>query len=144
MSRELSVTGLLMMAIALTGLLASQWLFSRNLAVLIVQCGALVLIIWARVVFGRRSFHFTSDATSGGLITNGPYHIIRHPIYTGACVIGWAAAFAHWSLMAATLAVLLTLGAVVRMLCEERELLERYPAYEAYSRVTKRMIPYIF
>ena len=45
----------------------------------------------ARVTFGRRSFHAAANPTAGGLVTTGPYRIIRHPIYTAACLFGWGA-----------------------------------------------------
>jgi protein-S-isoprenylcysteine O-methyltransferase Ste14 len=40
----------------------------------------------ARVTFGRRSFHAAANPTAGGLVTTGPYRLIRHPIYTAACL----------------------------------------------------------
>lgn len=45
---------------------------------------------WARLTFGRRSFHASAVPTAGGVETRGPYRFIRHPIYTAACVIGSA------------------------------------------------------
>ena len=42
------------------------------------------------------------------------------------------------------LGVLLIGGAVARMLCEERLIIDVYPEYRDYARATKRMVPYIF
>ena len=39
---------------------------------------------------------------------------------------------------------LVLLGAIVRMLCEERLVVAAYPAYREYARGTKRMVPYVF
>ena len=39
--------------------------------------------------------------------------------------------------------MLISLGAVVRMLCEEHLLVRQYPEYAEYARTTKRMIPHV-
>ena len=101
-------------------------------------------MIWARMTFGHRSFHASADPTEGGLVTTGPYRFIRHPIYTAACLFGWAGAVSNWSAPAAVLGAMMTVGAIVRMLCEERLVVERYPEYREYARTTRRMVPFIF
>jgi protein-S-isoprenylcysteine O-methyltransferase Ste14 len=132
------------MGVAMGGLLLTHSLLSPSPVVIAVQCAAFGLMLWARATFGRRSLHASADPTAGGLVTTGPYHFIRHPIYTAACLFGWAGIVANWSLVAAMLGVLLFVGAVGRMLCEERLVTEMYPAYRDYAKVTKRMLPYAF
>ena len=134
----------MMMALALGGLVLCHSLFSRSAVVLGVQCAAVALMIWARVTFGRRSFHPSANPTTGGLVTTGPYRLIRHPIYTAACLFGWAGVLAHWSAINGFLGVILLAGAFIRMLCEERLVAIAYPTYREYARATKRMVPYIF
>ena len=58
---------------------------------------AFLLILWARVTFGRRSFHVVANPTEGGLVTSGPYRYIRHPIYAAICLFTWVGVAAHWS-----------------------------------------------
>ena len=101
-------------------------------------------MVWARVTFGRRSFHAAANPTAGGLVTTGPYRIIRHPIYTAACLFGWGAIVVQRSLVSVALGILLLLGALIRMICEERLVKQKYPEYIEYAKVTKRMIPYLF
>jgi protein-S-isoprenylcysteine O-methyltransferase Ste14 len=48
------------------------------------------------------------------------------------------------SLVSIGLALLLTAGALVRMLCEERLVEQRYPEYREYASKTRRMIPFLF
>lgn len=144
MLKTLSLAGLLLMAGALLGLLAIQSLLASSPFGLAVQAAAIGLMIWARVTFGRRSFHGAANPTPGGLVTTGPYRFIRHPIYTAGCLFGWAGVASHWSLPAAALGIVLILGAVIRMLCEEKLVTEAYPDYRRYAASTKRMVPHVF
>lgn len=101
-------------------------------------------MVWARVTFGKRSFHAAASPTAGGVVTTGPYRYLRHPIYTAICWVVWPPAIAAGSALPIACAALITAGAMARMLCEEYLLVRQYPDYENYARVTKRMIPYVF
>jgi len=140
----LSLAALLLMVVAVLGLLATNSLLARTPEGIAVQVAALLLIVWARLTFGRRSFHASADPTPGGLVTTGPYRFIRHPIYTAACLFVWAGVLLNWSVLAGLLGVVLLVGAFVRMLCEERLVVAAYPEYREYARSTKRMVPYVF
>jgi protein-S-isoprenylcysteine O-methyltransferase Ste14 len=142
--RLISILGLMIMVAAMLGLWYDHALYSPTPIVIGVQAAAICLVIWARITFGRRSFHAAANPTEGGLMTKGPYRFIRHPIYTAACVICLAGILAHPSIVSITLGALLFVGTLMRMLTEERLVTERYPAYREYARVTKRMVPYVF
>ena len=142
--KTLSLAALLLMVVAVLGLLATNSLLARTPAGIAVQVAALLLMVWARLTFGRRSFHASADPTPGGLVTTGPYRFIRHPIYTAASLFIWAGVLSNRSVLAASLGVLLLVGAIVRMLCEERLVVAAYPEYRDYARTTKRMVPYVF
>lgn len=144
MGKAVSLVSFVVMVLALLGLLMSDSLFSPSPAVIAVQCLAGLLMLWARWTFGRRSFHAAANPTAGGLVTSGPYRFIRHPIYTAVCLFGWAGVVHGGSVLALLLGLLLLAGALGRILSEERLLVETYPEYQAYARVTKRMIPYLF
>jgi protein-S-isoprenylcysteine O-methyltransferase Ste14 len=142
--RNMSLAALLIMALALTGLLVRGVFFPSQPVAVIAEVAAVALMAWARLTFGHRSLQAAADPTAGGLVTTGPYRYIRHPIYTAACLFGWSGILANWSLINIVLGVLLIAGAIGRMLCEERMLIEAYPEYRAYARATKRMVPYVF
>ena len=129
---------------ALIGLYKIGVLFTAQPIAIALQLMAIGLMVWARITFGRRSFHAAANPTAGGLVTTGPYRFIRHPIYTAACLFGWASIVVHWSLVSIAFGILLLLGALMRMLCEEQLVKQKYPEYVEYARVTKRMVPYLF
>ena len=132
------------MVAGIAGLVQSHALLSTSPLVLGAQAVAVALMVWARITFGRRSFHAAADPTAGGLVTTGPYRFIRHPIYTAACLFCGAGLLAHASVSAVLFGGLLLAGAFMRILPEERLLVQRYPAYREYARTTKRMVPYVF
>jgi protein-S-isoprenylcysteine O-methyltransferase Ste14 len=144
MLKVISMLGLVVMIGALIGLYKIGVLFTAQPIAIALQLIAVGLMVWARVTFGRRSFHAAANPTAGGLVTTGPYRFIRHPIYTAACLFGWASIVVHWSLVSIAFGILLLLGALVRMICEERLVKQKYPEYVEYARVTKRMVPYVF
>ena len=104
----------------------------------------MLLMLWARVTFGRRSFHASADPTEGGLVTSGPYRYIRHPIYTAVCLFSVAGALTVRTPPAFAWTALVFAGGIGRMLCEETLLRARYPEYVDYARRTARMVPFIF
>jgi protein-S-isoprenylcysteine O-methyltransferase Ste14 len=144
MLKVVSIGALLLMVLAVAGLVATDSLVSPSPVVIGVQCLAVALMLWARMTFGGRSFHAAANPTAGGLVTTGPYHFIRHPIYTAACLFCWAGVAAHLSVVAVLLGVLLFIGGLVRMLSEEHLVTQAYPEYRQYAETTKRMVPYLF
>jgi len=144
MLRAVSIIGYVGMVGGCVALLLTQCLFSLNPLVIVLQLAALWLGGWARITFGRRSFHVVANPTTGGLVTTGPYRLIRHPIYTAVSLFVLAGAAAHASWSAAGWGALVLAGALVRMLCEEKLLVAMYPAYSQYAATNWRMIPYVF
>jgi protein-S-isoprenylcysteine O-methyltransferase Ste14 len=144
MLRILSIIGLLVMIVGVAGLWKLGVLFTTQPVAIAIQALAVALLIWARITFGRRSFHAAANPTAGGLVTSGPYHYIRHPIYTAACLFGWAAIITHFSLASVVCGVLMLVGSLARMFAEEHLVRQTYPEYIEYARVTRRMLPGIF
>jgi len=144
MLKALVLVGCVGMAAGLIAQFATRNLLSSAPVAIAVQTGAVVLVLWARVTFGRRSFHVASNPTEGGLVTSGPYRYIRHPIYTAVCLLSGAGAVAHWSWAGGLLSGLVLGCALVRMFCEEVMVAARYPEYRQYAATTWRMVPYVF
>jgi len=85
MLKNLSIIGYVGMIAGLLGLLAMRNLFSSSPLIISVQVVAFLLFLWARITFGRRSYHVVANPTDGGLVTSGPYRYVRHPIYAAMC-----------------------------------------------------------
>jgi protein-S-isoprenylcysteine O-methyltransferase Ste14 len=99
--------------------------------------------IWARVHIGR---NWGSPMTQKGepeLVTSGPYHLVRHPIYSGILTAGAGTAVALswlWLIAVGLAGIYFLYSATV----EERYLTEHFPdTYPAYRHSTKMLVPFI-
>jgi protein-S-isoprenylcysteine O-methyltransferase Ste14 len=142
--KTLSILGYVGMIGVLIALAVSRELFSRAPAVIALQVVGAALFLWARVTFGRRSYHVVADPTAGGLVTSGPYRYIRHPIYAGLLLVIAAGMVANGSPRAYLLGSVALMCALVRIYCEEKLVAERYPEYRAYAARTWRLAPLLF
>jgi protein-S-isoprenylcysteine O-methyltransferase Ste14 len=108
-----------------------------------LQILGLLIVAWARLTFGIRSFHFAATPTQGRLVTNGPYRYVRNPIYSGASLIIVSGLAVHFTIGSLVLAIMAVGALITRMMCEERLLLLVYPEYQDYARKTPRLIPFL-
>jgi protein-S-isoprenylcysteine O-methyltransferase Ste14 len=139
----LSTPVFLVLLLAVVALAFTRSLLGHGPLTLGLQAAAILLMIWARVTFGLRSFHYAANPMGGGLVTTGPYRFVRHPIYAAILLFVWTGVAANWSLQAAGLGLVATLMTVLRMLLEESLVVERYPEYADYARRTRRVIPFV-
>ncbi len=100
--------------------------------------------IWARVHIGRNWGTPMTQKDEPELVTSGPYHLVRHPIYTGILVAGVGTAVAlSWLWLSAV--VLAGVYFVYSATVEERFLTEQLPDdYPAYKGSTRMLVPFIF
>ena len=121
---------------------AARW-WLKGAGALLVFAGAFLIVHAARAL-GSGLTPFPKPAEEGQLVDDGPYAVVRHPVYTGGILFaaGISLALAPWALVpAAVLAVVWALKASV----EERFLVARYPGYDGYrQRMRYRLIPYVY
>jgi len=129
---------------AVFALLFRHELFATRPAPVALQAIAALLMLWARLAFGLRSFHAGADPASGVLITKGPYRWVRHPIYTAILLFVWTGALSHAGGVSVLMAAVASGAIAARIGAEEPLLAERFPEYAAYAARTKRVIPLVF
>ncbi len=106
-----------------------------------------IFLRWYSIIqLGR---FFTIDvaiAADHQIVDSGPYRFVRHPSYAGALLafVGFGLVMRNWvSLLALTAPIFLAF--LYRINVEERALLEAFgDRYRAYTRRTKRLIPFLY
>ena len=100
--------------------------------------------IWARMHIGRNWGTPMTQKDEPELVTSGPYHLVRHPIYSGILVAGFGTAVAlSWLWL--TPVVLASAYFLYSATVEERYMTEQFPDnYPVYKRSTKMLVPFIF
>ena len=142
--KRLSLAAVVGLSICIIGLYLKHFaIFGTGPITITIQVIAALLMVWARLTFGLRSFHGTANPTAGGLVKTGPYRYIRHPIYAAILYFIWAGIAAHPSRVTVVVGLLATAFTAVRIVAEEKLLVATYPEYAAYARVTKRVVPFV-
>lgn len=122
-------------------LTVNRMVFATNPVFIAIQVLAVLLMVWARITFGTRSFHAAANPTAGGLVTNGPYRYIRHPIYAAILFFFGATLVDHWSVLNGAILMIVVGALLARALSEEQLIRMRYPEYVDYALRTKRFVP---
>ena len=104
-----------------------------------LACG-MTWALYSLTYLGKR---FSIVPEARGLVTSGPYRLIRHPIYLGEITAGFGLVLPTLLSLHALIFAVFVGAQLVRTYYEERILRGTYPQYEAYARHTGRLIPYI-
>ena len=137
-----SALGYTAAAVAVGGLVFLSGGRGETSALAIAGLGlAAVAAAWTvvAVVSLGRCFGLLPEAR--GLVTRGPYGIVRHPVY-----LGEMATVAGLTIAAPTVRNVAVLGMfvsaqMVRMRLEEGALRDAYPEYASYQKATPRLLP---
>ena len=106
---------------------------------------SLVLIFWAIFAMQKSKLSILPEpAANAILITNGPYHYIRHPMYTAILLCSTGLLIHQFSPIRLAIAIALTIVLVIKLKWEEKMLLQKFDAYDLYMRNTKCLLPFIY
>jgi len=94
------------------------------------------------VAYLRHRFSIVPEAR--GLVTSGPYRLVRHPIYLGEIVAGMGLVLPTVLGPPAVVFLVFLTAEIVRTYYEERVLRRTYPEYAAYAARTRRLIPFVY
>lgn len=110
----------------------------------VIQIASALLGVWARRHLGRNWSGAISSAEGHQLIRSGPYRLIRHPIYSAIIGMGIGTALISGEVHALFAAMILMAAYWRKIRIEEAHLRNLFgTAYEAYTRETSALIPWL-
>src|SRR2546428_5610580 len=115
-----------------------------QVAGIILAVGSAFFAAWAMWSLGR-SYGIRMDLFEGHrLVTEGPYRVVRHPMYLGILSFHIGATFAMQSLLLLVATVFYVVPfTAVRIVAEERVLLQGFgDAYGAFVRRVPTLVPF--
>jgi len=126
-----------------------RWLLPRALegplavlGVLVTLAGG-VLAAWAKLRLGRWFTGSFGVKVGHELVTDGPYAITRHPLYTGVLLMVLGSALAWDSALTLVLACLLVVPLFFHTVYEEAMFEQHFgAAYVEYQRRVPRLVPF--
>lgn len=100
---------------------------------------------WARIHLGALWSAGVARKEGHRVVDTGPYAIVRHPIYAGAILAGFAWAAVRARPMAFALAIAFAVFIGIKARYEERFLREELGGdYDEYSKRVPRLVPFLF
>lgn len=112
-------------------------------AAILCVCGV-SFCVWARIVLGQNWSGTVTLKEHHELIVDGPYRLVRHPIYTGllAMIVGTMMELGHLGGIIGFLLVLVSLW--VKSSHEEELMCQQFPdQYPGYQDRVRRIIPFV-
>jgi protein-S-isoprenylcysteine O-methyltransferase Ste14 len=102
------------------------------------------IALWSRHVLGTNWSGVVRITEGQQLITNGPYRLVRNPIYSGMLLAATGIALASGALIGVLGLAIAAVSLWRKALIEEKLLASEYgEQYAAYARRTKRLIPFV-
>lgn len=135
------VQALAMFLVVFTGPLIPGNLFLGLIALL-----GLGFWIWAFVIMVRRgSYNILPELSKKNkLVTDGPYRLVRHPIYTAMLLLAGAFLFNYLTVWRIGFSLVLLISTMLKLEKEEKILIKNFEDYTHYQKKTKRLIPFIY
>jgi protein-S-isoprenylcysteine O-methyltransferase Ste14 len=122
------------------------WQFKAALEWLLVALTGtgFLFVWWARIHLGRLWSDWLTKKSGHHVVDTGPYHLVRHPIYSGLIFAAFATAIEKGTSFALLGAAILTLAFYTKARREERFLRVELgeDAYDAYARKTAMLVPF--
>src|SRR5215210_691552 len=104
---------------------------------------ALAAWVWLLVSFVALGRCFGLLPEARGLVTRGPYRLVRHPVYLGEFAAVTGLLVASTTPRNLFLAAGFVVAQAIRIRLEERELEAAFPEYAVYASQTPRLVPRI-
>jgi protein-S-isoprenylcysteine O-methyltransferase Ste14 len=113
-----------------------------DIAAVAITLAGMLFAIWARIALGRNWSSAPTIKEDHRLIRSGPYHLVRHPIYSGFLLAMFGTFLANGRVRGALSVILLWFAWTAKSRIEEEFMVRTFgPEYEDYRRTTGALFP---
>lgn len=112
----------------------------------VIQIFGFIISLWGILAMKIGNFNVQPEVKPTAIFkTNGPYKIIRNPMYTGLILFFGAALISNYSSLHFSAFILLVIVFLKKIALEEMFLSQRFGnTYLEYKKKTYRLIPFIY
>ena len=139
-----SVILVIIQLICIVLILLTGSLVPRSFPLQVVFVLALSLGIWALWTINFKNFRLTPNFPKDTrLVAKGPYKLIRHPMYSCLLLATLMIVLDDLSIIRIAIWIILFIDLYIKLVYEEKLIIDRNTDYLIYKRDTKRLIPFI-
>jgi protein-S-isoprenylcysteine O-methyltransferase Ste14 len=129
----------------LTAFLMMSPLWAEGLLWQIMEGLGIVLGVWAIVVMQKSKINIApAPRENAHLVTDGPYRLIRHPMYMAIILTLTPLIVSHYDETRMIILVILYVNLIFKLRFEEGLLKACFPAYTDYMKSSWRLLPWVF
>lgn len=139
-----SIILVIIQLICIVWILLTGNLVPRSFLLQIVFVFAISLGIWALWTINVKKFRLTPNFPKDSrLVAKGPYKLIRHPMYSCVLLATLMIVIDDFSIVRISVWLILFIDLYLKLIYEEKLIIDRNTDYLIYKRGTKRLIPFI-
>jgi len=139
-----SIILVIIQLICIVLILLTGSLVPRSFPLQIVFVLALSLGIWALWTINFKNFRLSPNFPKDTrLVAKGPYKLIRHPMYSCLLLTTLMIVLDDLSIIRIAIWIILFIDLYIKLVYEEKLIIDRNTDYLIYKRGTKRLIPFI-
>ena len=118
---------------------------AQNIFLFLIELSAIALGIYSILVINIHNIFVFPDVKSGAkLVMKGPYHFIRHPMYSAVLLFSLTLLIDRFNFYRLIVYLILLVNLLIKLHYEEGLLQNKFPEYREYKKRTKKLIPFVY
>jgi protein-S-isoprenylcysteine O-methyltransferase Ste14 len=119
--------------------------FAQKTDAIIPEVFSVLLGLWAIGVMSNSKLSIFPDVRTGAvIITSGPYHFIRHPMYLAVILFSASLLIEQFNMLRLVTFVVLVADLIYKIEYEERKLIVMFNEYDRYRQKSRKLIPFLY
>jgi protein-S-isoprenylcysteine O-methyltransferase Ste14 len=110
-----------------------------------IEILSILILSWSVSVMSFSKLNVFPDVRKGAiLISQGPYKLIRHPMYLAVILFSLSVVLEFLNPLRLLILLVLVITLIYKIEFEEKLLIKNFNKYPDYRKTTKKLIPFIY